>query len=92
MSELNMMAKVNENGILEVPKEAMDKLGLKVGDKVSIVERSGHIVIEKHIDHCILCGSTENLLPPLYCVCDECAAKIKSGSALTSGANRIDIF
>ena len=79
MSELSRMAKVNENGVLEVPKEVMDKLGLKTGDNVSVVERSGHIVIEKHIDHCVLCGSTENLVPPLYCVCDKCMAKIKDG-------------
>ncbi|GAA6513080.1 AbrB/MazE/SpoVT family DNA-binding domain-containing protein [Phocea massiliensis] len=85
MSELSRMAKVNENGVLEVPKEVMDKLGLKAGDKVSIVERSGHIVIEKHIDHCVLCGSTENLVPPLYCVCDKCMAKIKDGRLMTTG-------
>ena len=85
MSELSRMAKVNENGVLEVPKEVMDKLGLKAGDKVSIVERSGHIVIEKHIDHCVLCGSTENLVPPLYCVCDKCMAKIKDGRRMTTG-------
>ena len=77
MSELNMMAKVNENGILEVPKEAMDKLGLKVGDKVSIVERSGHIVIEKHIDHCILCGSTEN--PVSYTHLDVYKRQVQHG-------------
>ena len=85
MSELSRMAKVNENGVLEVPKEVMDKLGLKAGDKVSIVERSGHIVIEKHIDHCVLCSSTENLVPPLYCVCDKCMAKIKDGRLMTTG-------
>ena len=85
MSELSRMAKVNENGVLEVPKEVMDKLGLKAGDNVSVVERSGHIVIEKHIDHCVLCGSTENLVPPLYCVCDKCRAKIKDGRLMTTG-------
>ncbi|MEQ2397973.1 AbrB/MazE/SpoVT family DNA-binding domain-containing protein [Merdimmobilis hominis] len=85
MSELSRMAKVNENGVLEVPKEVMDKLGLKAGDNVSVVERSGHIVIEKHIDHCVLCGSTENLVPPLYCVCDKCMAKIKDGRLMTTG-------
>ena len=85
MSELSRMAKVNENGVLEVPKEVMDKLGLKAGDNVSVVERSGHIVIEKHIDHCVLCGSTENLVPPLYCVCDKCVAKIKDGRLMTTG-------
>ena len=85
MSELSRMAKVNENGVLEVPKEVMDKLGLKAGDNVSVVERSGHIVIEKHIDHCVLCGSTENLVPPLYCVCDKCMAKINDGRHLTTG-------
>ena len=85
MSELSRMAKVNENGVLEVPKEVMDKLGLKAGDNVSFVERSGHIVIEKHIDHCVLCGSTENLVPPLYCVCDKCMAKIKDGRLMTTG-------
>lgn len=37
MSELSRMAKVNENGVLEVPKEVMDKLGLKAGDNVSVV-------------------------------------------------------
>ena len=85
MSQLSRMAKVNENGVLEVPKEVMDKLGLKAGDNVSVVERSGHIVIEKHIDHCVLCGSTENLVPPLYCVCDKCMAKIKDGRLMTTG-------
>ena len=85
MSELSRMAKGNENGVLEVPKEVMDKLGLKAGDNVSVVERSGHIVIEKHIDHCVLCGSTENLVPPLYCVCDKCMAKIKDGRLMTTG-------
>ena len=85
MSELSRMAKVNENGVLEVPKEVMDKLGLKAGDNVSVVERSGHIVIEKHIDHCVLCGSTENLVPPLYCVCDKCMAKIKDCRLMTTG-------
>ena len=85
MSELSRMAKVNENGVLEVPKEVMDKLGLKAGENVSVVERSGHIVIEKHIDHCVLCGSTENLVPPLYCVCDKCMAKIKDGRLMTTG-------
>ena len=85
MSELSRMAKVNENGVLEVPKEVMEKLGLKAGDNVSVVERSGHIVIEKHIDHCVLCGSTENLVPPLYCVCDKCMAKIKDGRLMTTG-------
>ena len=85
MSELSRMAKVNENGVLEVPKEVLDKLGLKAGDNVSVVERSGHIVIEKHIDHCVLCGSTENLVPPLYCVCDKCMAKIKDGRLMTTG-------
>ena len=85
MSELSRMAKVNENGVVEVPKEVMDKLGLKAGDNVSVVERSGHIVIEKHIDHCVLCGSTENLVPPLYCVCDKCMAKIKDGRLMTTG-------
>ena len=85
MSELSRMAKVNENGVLEVPKEVMNKLGLKAGDNVSVVERSGHIVIEKHIDHCVLCGSTENLVPPLYCVCDKCMAKIKDGRLMTTG-------
>lgn len=92
MSELSMVTKVDENGVLTVPKEAVEKLGLKAGDTISVVERSGHIVLEKHVDHCILCGSTKNLMPPLYCVCEECAAKIKSGSVLTSGANRLDIF
>ena len=85
MSELSRMAKVNENGVLEVPKEVMDKLGLKAGDNVSVVERSGHIVFEKHIYHCVLCGSTENLVPPLYCVCDKCMAKIKDGRLMTTG-------
>ena len=85
MSELSRMAKVNENGVLEVPKEVMDKLGLKAGDNVSVVERSGHIVSDKHIDHCVLCRSTENLVPPLYCVCDKCMAKIKDGRLMTTG-------
>ena len=92
MSALRMVVKVDENGVLQVPKEMVEKLELKPGDTVSVVEHGDHIVMEKHIDHCVLCGSTENLMPPLYCVCEKCAEKIKSGSALTSGVNRIDIF
>lgn len=85
MSELSRMAKVNENGVLEVPKEVMDKLGLKAGDNVSVVERSGHIVIEKHIDHCVLCGSTENLVPRCTVSVTSAMAKIKDGRLMTTG-------
>ncbi len=92
MSALRMVVKVDENGVLQVPKEMVEKLELKPGDTVSAVERGEHIVLEKHIDHCVLCGSTENLVPPLYCVCEKCTEKIKSGSALTSGANSVKIM
>ena len=68
MSELSRMAKVNENGVLEVPKEVMDKLGLKAGDNVSVVERSGHIVIEKHIDHCVLWLHRKLGAPAVLCL------------------------
>ena len=85
MSELSMVAKVDENGVLVVPKEAVEKLNLKAGDTVSVVERSGHIILEKHVDHCVLCGSTENLVPPLYCVCETCMAGIRDGHVKTTG-------
>ena len=85
MSELRMVVKVKEDGTFQIPQEAIDALSLKPGDNVSVVERSGHIVLEKHIDHCVLCGSTENLVPPLYCVCDKCMEKIKAGHLMVDG-------
>ena len=82
MSELSMVVKVKEDGTFDIPKEALDKLELKPGDNVSVVERSGHIVLEKHINHCVMCGTTENLVPPLYCVCEKCANEIRGGHLL----------
>lgn len=82
MSELSMVVKVKEDGTFDIPKEALDKLDLKPGDNVSVVERSGHIVLEKHINHCVMCGTTENLVPPLYCVCEKCANEIRGGHLL----------
>ena len=72
----------------------MDKLGFESRrDKVGIVGRSGHIVIENT-------STTADFVwfHPKTC-CRRCTAsarnvlpRLRAGSALTSGANRIDIF
>lgn len=54
--------KLSEKGGLTIPISIRSKLGLVPGQSVDIVADGNRIIIRKHVDTCIFCGSPLRLV------------------------------
>lgn len=50
MNKILGTSKIRERGVLTIPKEVRDYLGLKQGDKITLIVDKGEVVIKRHKD------------------------------------------
>mgnify|MGYP004613296247 CR=1 FL=1 len=62
-------------------EEIWDKLNIDKTDMLDIRIEEGHMIVQKSIPTCILCGATENVLIKNYKrVCANCIREIADGN------------
>ena len=56
-----IIRKIDELGRIVIPKEMRKELNLKTRDLIEIELEEREIVLRKHEDRCIFCGSNKNI-------------------------------
>lgn len=78
MSDTGIVRRVDDLGRVVIPMELRRTLGIGAKDPISIHVEGGRIILQKHRDACVLCGSTRSVTNvkkrPL---CQECIGEIK---------------
>ena len=54
--------RVDELGRVVLPKELRDRFGIVDGDPVEIWVDGDQVVLAKHLETCVFCGSTDKLV------------------------------
>lgn len=81
MKSTGIIRKVDELGRIVLPIELRNVLGIAQKDPLEIFVEGSSIILKKHEDNCIFCGSTKNIVEfkdKLICTkCKEGINKIK---------------
>lgn len=79
MNDTGIVRRVDDLGRIVIPMELRRTLGIHVKDPMAILVEGERIILEKHKDACVLCGSQEEIQEvkgrPM---CDECIEAIKN--------------
>jgi transcriptional pleiotropic regulator of transition state genes len=79
MGETGIVRRVDDLGRIVIPMELRRTLGINVKDPMSISMDGERIVIAKHHDSCVMCGSTDDIVRIKgRAVCRGCVAAVKS--------------
>lgn len=62
MEPTGYVRRVDELGRVVVPKELRDRFGIADGDQVEIWVDRDQVVLAKHVEMCVLCGSRDELV------------------------------
>lgn len=68
------LCQVDDMGRFVIPKKIRNELNLKEGDKLEIFTHENYVVLEKVIERCVFCRTTEELIKAdngLF-VCTKC--------------------
>ena len=77
MKNTGIVRKVDELGRIVLPIELRRTLGIEERDALEIYVSDGTIVMKKHTQNCIFCGSNEELDEFMgKQVCKSCRAKL----------------
>lgn len=79
MSDTGIVRRVDDLGRIVLPMELRRTLGINVKDPMSISVDGERIIVTKHHDSCVMCGSLDNILRinerP---ICRGCVAVVKA--------------
>ncbi len=80
MSDTGIVRRVDDLGRIVIPMELRRTLGINVKDPLSISTEGEKIILQKHHDACVICGSQEEISEVKgRSVCDSCIKEIKKG-------------
>lgn len=78
MSDTGIVRRVDDLGRIVIPMEMRRVLGINVKDPLSITLEGERIVLSKHKDSCVICGSQKDVsLVRERAVCAACVAEVK---------------
>jgi len=78
MSDTGIVRRVDDLGRIVIPMELRRTLGINVKDPLSISTEGERIILEKHKDSCVLCGSTDEIVRVRErAMCADCVGAVK---------------
>ena len=78
MGDTGIVRRVDDLGRIVIPMELRRTLGINVKDPLSITVEGERIILEKHRDSCVLCGSTDEIVRVRdRAVCADCVGAVK---------------
>jgi transcriptional pleiotropic regulator of transition state genes len=78
MTDTGIVRRVDDLGRIVIPMELRRTLGIKVKDPLSISVEDERIILQKHRDACVLCGSTDEIVRVNdRAVCADCVGAVK---------------
>jgi transcriptional pleiotropic regulator of transition state genes len=79
MSDTGIVRRVDDLGRIVLPMELRRTLGINVKDPMSISVDGERIIVSKHHDSCVLCGSLDDIVRIRdRAVCRTCVAVVKA--------------
>lgn len=77
MKSTGMVRRIDELGRIVLPIEMRRSLGINIRDSVEIFVEGNKIILKKHEDKCIFCGSTKDI-SKLHgkSICENCMIEI----------------
>ena len=79
MSDTGIVRRVDDLGRIVIPMELRRTLGIREHDPLSISVEGERVVLQKHIDSCVICGSQDEVRAVRdRPVCATCIAEIKT--------------
>jgi transcriptional pleiotropic regulator of transition state genes len=79
MSDTGIVRRVDDLGRIVLPMELRRTLGINVKDPMSISVDGERIIVSKHHDSCVLCGSVDDIVRVRErAVCRGCVATVKA--------------
>ena len=89
MKSTGIIRRVDELGRIVIPIELRNNLKIAIKDPVEIYSDGNTIVLKRHEDTCVFCGSSKNLVPfKDKLVCQKCSENIFMNSGFTSSLIR----
>ncbi len=77
MKSTGIVRKVDELGRIVIPIELRNNLKIAIKDPVEIYSEGNSIVLRKHEESCVFCGSTKNLTQfKDKLICNKCSENI----------------
>ena len=77
MKSTGIVRKVDELGRIVIPIELRNNLKIAIKDPVEIYSEGNSIVLRKHEESCVFCGSTKNLAQfKDKLICNKCSENI----------------
>jgi transcriptional pleiotropic regulator of transition state genes len=78
MNDTGIVRRIDDLGRVVIPMELRRTLGIRVKDPLSISVDGERIILEKHSDHCAICGSSgETVVVADRAICPDCIAAVK---------------
>lgn len=78
MGDTGIVRRVDDLGRIVIPMELRRTLGINVKDPLSISTEGEKIILEKHRDSCVLCGSIEEIVRVRdRALCADCVGVVK---------------
>jgi len=78
MSDTGIVRRVDDLGRIVIPMELRRTLGINVKDPLSITVEGERVILEKHKDSCVICGSQTDISQiKNRAVCASCIKAIK---------------
>ena len=78
MKSTGIVRRIDELGRVVLPNELRRTLNIEIKDPMEIYIEGDKIVLKKHCDTCVFCGSGENLTEYMdKHICAECKGKIR---------------
>lgn len=78
MGDTGIVRRVDDLGRIVIPMELRRTLGINVKDPLSITVEGERIILQKHRDSCVLCGSTDEIVRVNdRAICASCVGTVK---------------
>jgi transcriptional pleiotropic regulator of transition state genes len=78
MGDTGIVRRVDDLGRIVIPMELRRTLGINVKDPLSITVEGERIILVKHRDSCVICGSTDEIVRVRdRAVCADCVGTVK---------------
>ena len=78
MTDTGIVRRVDDLGRIVIPMELRRTLGINVKDPLSISVDGEKIILQKHRDSCVVCGSTEEIVRVRdRAMCADCVGVVK---------------
>ncbi len=79
MKSFGVISKLDSSGEVELPPILMALCKLEEGDAVEICPEEDKVIIKKHPQTCIFCGSTDSLKEYMKkSFCNNCAEELRN--------------